>query len=132
MVDMGFEKTTTFAGLVWVAGVLAMILFRDAFTGSGYGIVLGLILAMLILVATYFVIDGIWKIRNRQLERENLQRQAYEDKMVELVQDEMKQMEEAINDTTMRTAKLLVKYTNKTSKETMQKLEELEQEIRKL
>lgn len=129
---MGFEKTTTFAGLVWVAGVLAMILFRDAFTGSGYGIVLGLILAMLILVATYFVIDGIWKIRNRQLERENLQRQAYEDKMVELVQDEMKQMEEAINDTTMRTAKLLVKYTNKTSKETMQKLEELEQEIRKL
>ncbi len=129
---MELEKTTTFAGMVWVAGVLAMILFRDAFTGSGYGIVLGLILSVLILVATYFVIDGIWKIRNRQLERESLQRQAYEDKMLELAQDEMKRMEEAINDTTMRTAKLLVKYTNKTSQETMQKLEELEREIRKM
>lgn len=129
---MGYEKTTTFAGLVWVAGVLAMILFRDVFTGSKLGIVLGLILAILILVATYFVIDGIWKMRQAQIEREELQRKAYEDKMCELVQDEMKQMEEAINDTTMRTAKILIQYNNKTSKETMQKLAELEKKVQNL
>lgn len=180
---MELEKTTTFAGLVWVAGVLAMILFRDTFAGSRQGIVLGLVLVALILVASYMILDGFWKIRHREWERETLQNQALEEKICELfqrdtkeekmyellkhreadedriqellkrheadedrihellqsgtndektyvlLQDEMKQTEQAINDNTMRMAKLLIKYINKASLETIQKVEELEKEI---
>ena len=52
-----------------------------------------------------------------------------EDKIYEMVQDELKQMEQTINDNTMRTTKLLVKYIKKASQETMQRIGELEEEI---
>lgn len=84
---MELEKTMTFAGLVWVAGILALILFEDAFTGSVSGIVLGLILVGFILAASYLILDGIWKIRFRDREQEEVQRQAYEQKMHELLQN---------------------------------------------
>lgn len=84
---MELEKTMTFAGLVWVAGILALILFEDAFTGSVSGIVLGLILVGFILAASYLILDGIWKIRLKDREQEEVQRQAYEKKMYELLQN---------------------------------------------
>lgn len=183
---MELEKTTTFAGLVWVAGVLAMVLFQDTFAGSRQGIVLGLILVAMILVASYIILDGFWKIRHREVEQETLQNQALEEKiyellqnsttedkmnelqkhreadedriyellkqreadedrihellqsganeekMYELLQSEIRQAEQTINDNTMRTAKLLVKYINKASLETIQKVEELEKEIHQI
>lgn len=128
---MGLEKTTTFAGLVWVAGILALILFRDAFTGSVTGMVLGLLLVVLILIAAYLIMDGIWKLRQREKEREELQRQAFEDKIYELLQSETGKMEQSLNDNTMHMAKLLVKYINKASKDTIQRISTLEQRIQK-
>ena len=91
---MGLEKTTTFAGLVWVAGILAMILFKDAFASSTFGIVLGLLLTVLILAASYLILDGIWKIRRREAERAELQRQAHEDKVYELLQSMLEEEKE--------------------------------------
>lgn len=126
---MGLEKTTTFAGLVWVAGVLALILFQDAFTGSSTGMVLGLLLVVFILIAAYLVMDGIWKLRQREKEREELQRQAFEDKIYELLQSETGKMEQSVNDNTMHMAKLLVKYINKASKDTIQRISTLEQRM---
>ncbi len=128
---MGLEKTTTFAGLVWVAGVLALILFQDAFTGSSTGMVLGLLLVVFILIAAYLVMDGIWKLRQREKEREELQRQAFEDKIYELLQSETGKMEQSVNDNTMHMAKLLVKYINKASKDTIQRISTLEQRMQK-
>lgn len=128
---MGLEKTTTFAGLVWVAGILALILFRDAFTGSVTGMVLGLLLVVMILIAAYLVMDGVWKLRLREKEREELQRQAFEDKIYELLQSETGKMEQSVNDNTMHMAKLLVKYINKASQDTIQRISTLEQRVKK-
>lgn len=128
---MGLEKTTTFAGLVWVAGILALILFQDVFTGSSTGMVLGLLLVVFILIAAYLVMDGIWKLRQREKEREELQRQVFEDKIYELLQSETGKMEQSVNDNTMHMAKLLVKYINKASKDTIQRISTLEQRMQK-
>lgn len=89
---MKSEKTTTFAALVWVAGILAVILFRDAFANSTQGIVLALILACLILIATYFLVDGIWKLLHSNQEKEDFIRKAYEDKMYELLESEINKL----------------------------------------
>ena len=56
---MELEKTTVMSAIVWVAGVLAEVIFRDALSKSIFGIVLSVIIAVIVLVATYFIIDGI-------------------------------------------------------------------------
>ncbi len=56
---MELEKTTVMSAIVWVAGVLAEVIFRDALSKSIFGIVLSIIIAVIVLVATYFIIDGI-------------------------------------------------------------------------
>lgn len=162
---MGLEKTTTFAGLVWVAGLLALILFRDVFAGSGTGLILGLVLSVLMLVATYLIMDGVKGLIRSQQEREGLQQKAYEDKLYEFMQEQihellefekatyeavknlsfqeipegesidseiLDQMAGTINDTTMRAAKLIVKYSNKTSTEMQKKLDTLSEEVSNL
>lgn len=128
---MGLEKTTTFAGLVWVAGILAMILFQDVFTESSTGMVLGLLLVVFILIAAYLVMDGIWKLRLQEKEREELRQQAFEDKIYELLQSEAGKMEQSVNDNTLHMAKLLVKYINKASQDMMQRVNTLEQRMKK-
>lgn len=128
---MGLEKTTTFAGLVWVAGILALILFQDVFTESSTGMVLGLLLVVFILIAAYLVMDGIWKLRLQEKEREELRQQAFEDKIYELLQSEAGKMEQSVNDNTLHMAKLLVKYINKASQDMMQRVNTLEQRMKK-
>lgn len=91
---MELEKSTTLAGVIWVAGILAMILFQDVFAGSTVGIVLGIVLAVVILVATYFIIDGISLMIRWRGEKESLQQQAYEDKMLEIMKNELQQLVE--------------------------------------
>ena len=86
---MNLEKSTTLAGLVWVAGVLAAILFQNVFASSRLGVILGILLAVVILIATYFVIDGIRIMIQTRSDTEILQQQAYEDKMIELMQHEI-------------------------------------------
>ena len=56
---MELEKTTVMSAIVWVAGVLAEVIFRDALSKSIFGIVLSIIIAVIVLIATYFIIDGI-------------------------------------------------------------------------
>ncbi|MCH5268597.1 MAG: hypothetical protein J1E62_09685 [Lachnospiraceae bacterium] len=86
---MNLEKSTTLAGLVWVAGVLAAILFQNVFASSRMGVILGILLAIVILIATYFAIDGIRIMIQTRSDTEILQQQAYEDKMIELMQHEI-------------------------------------------
>lgn len=86
---MELEKSTTLAGLVWVAGVLAAILFQNVFASSRMGVILGILLAIVILIATYFVIDGIRIMIQNRSDTEILHQQAYEDKMMEMMQHEI-------------------------------------------
>lgn len=47
------------AALVWVAGVIAEIMFHDIFAVSVLGVVLQTVLAAAIIACTYFVLDGV-------------------------------------------------------------------------
>lgn len=53
---MELEKTTVMSAIVWVAGVLAEVIFRDALSKSIFGIVLSIIIAVIVLVATLSLI----------------------------------------------------------------------------
>ena len=75
------EKTTILAALVWVAGILAEIMFRDTFSSSILGICFSLILAAIVIVATYFVIDGFsYMLANVRKNSEKKQKE-YQEKM---------------------------------------------------
>ncbi|HBA98015.1 MAG TPA: hypothetical protein DCZ23_07900 [Lachnospiraceae bacterium] len=56
---MRLEKTTVMSAIIWVAGMLAEIIFHDALSKSIFGIVLGIIIAIIVIMATYFTLDGI-------------------------------------------------------------------------
>jgi len=56
---MELGKTIMMSAFVWVAGILAEIIFHEALSKSIFGIVLSIIIAVIIVTATYFVLDGI-------------------------------------------------------------------------
>ena len=56
---MQTRKTIIAAALVWMAGLLGIILFQDVFAGSLLGAVLGILMVIVTLAATYFMVDGI-------------------------------------------------------------------------
>lgn len=157
---MQLEKTTVLSALVWTAGMLAEILFHDTFVQSVSGLILGIILAVIIIASTYFVIDGINEVIRAGLAREEEQKKQTE-KLVQMLEEEMAErlrlekeiyacvkqnndgdgnhepealheMVDAINDTTMRAARLLVKYQNKNSEEMQKKLDLLHGELETL
>lgn len=121
---MKSEKLITFSAVVWVSGILAVILFRDVFANSTRGIILALILAALILAATYFLMDGIWKLLHSGKEQEDLMRKAYEDKMYELLTSEMDKMNGD------KIGELLEKRLDKIADTKLRKL--LDEEMRKI
>jgi len=51
---MQTRKTIIAAALVWMAGLLGIILFQDVFAGSLLGAVLGILMVIVTLAATYF------------------------------------------------------------------------------
>lgn len=157
---MQVEKTTVLSALVWTAGMLAEILFHDTFVQSFSGLILGTILAVIIIAATYFVIDGINAAIQAEHIREEEQRNQTK-KLVQILEEEMaeqlrfekaiyacvkqdrelgghcepevlQEMAETINDTTMRAARLMVKYQNKNSEEMQKKLDLLHEELETL
>lgn len=56
---MELEKTTVMSAIVCVSGLLTEIIFHDALSKSVFGIVLSIIIAIIVILATYFTIDGI-------------------------------------------------------------------------
>ncbi len=56
---MELDKTTLLSVIVWVAGLMSEIIFHDALARSIPGIVLGIVIAVIVIVASYFTIDGI-------------------------------------------------------------------------
>lgn len=114
---MGLEKTTTFAGLVWVAGLLALLLFRDAFAGSVLGIILGLLLSVLMLVATYLIMDGVKKMLQTKQEREEIRQKTSEDKLYGFMQEELYELLDFEKETFEAVKKL--RFREKPEKETV-------------
>ena len=77
------------AALVWVAGVIAEIMFHDIFAVSVLGVVLQTVLAAAIIACTYFVLDGVVSgIRAVLKKRENRQRE-YDEKVFRLLEEKL-------------------------------------------
>ena len=124
---MQTRKTIIAAALVWMAGLLGIILFQDVFAGSLLGAVLGILMVIVTLAATYFMVDGMLMLKQQSEEQQDLLQRAYQDKLLELRSREMErlngkkgepatiddasfeQYKESINKTTLQAAKLIVK-----------------------
>ena len=130
---MQTRKTIIAAALVWMAGLLGIILFQDVFAGSLLGAVLGILMVIVTLAATYFMVDGMLMLKQQSEEQQDLLQRAYQDKLLELMSQEMErlngkkgepatiddasfeQYKESINKTTLQAAKLIVKYNKKSN-----------------
>ena len=119
---MQTRKTIIAAALVWMAGLLGIILFQDVFAGSLLGAVLGILMVIVTLAATYFMVDGMLMLKQQSEEQQDLLQRAYQDKLLELMSQEYK---ESINKTTLQAAKLIVKYNKKSTEEIHDKLDQL-------
>ena len=138
---MQTRKTIIAAALVWMAGLLGIILFQDVFAGSLLGAVLGILMVIVTLAATYFMVDGMLMLKQQSEEQQDLLQRAYQDKLLELMSQEMErlkkgdpatiddasfeQYKESINKTTLQAAKLIVKYNKKSTEEIHDKLDQL-------
>lgn len=56
---MKLEKTTIMSVIVCVSGLLAEIIFHNALLESIFGIVLSIVIAIIVIISTYFTLDGI-------------------------------------------------------------------------
>lgn len=140
---MQTRKTIIAAALVWMAGLLGIILFQDVFAGSLLGAVLGILMVIVTLAATYFMVDGMLMLKQQSEEQQDLLQRAYQDKLLELMSQEMErlngkkgepatiddasfeQYKESINKTTLQAAKLIVKYNKKSTELIHDKLDQL-------
>ena len=59
---MELKKTTILSAFVVVSGILAEIIFRDIFSKSFAGVALSIALAVVVLAAFYFTVDGIYSM----------------------------------------------------------------------
>ena len=118
--------------------------FRDVFAGSLLGAVLGILMVIVTLAATYFMVDGMLMLKQQSEEQQDLLQRAYQDKLLELMSQEMERSEwqkkrtchyrrcffrtvQRIPSTKLRctTAKLIVKYNKKSTEEIHDKLDQL-------
>lgn len=177
---MELEKTTIMSSIVWTAGLLAEVIFHDALSQSIFGIVLSIVMAIIVIIATYFTLDGInavlsgksketldkqlasqeqmFKALNNKLdEHVKLGQAVYEklDKITTINRDSveknaiqmfanseddktlaedsniltMKDAVEEINSNTLKSAKIIVKYQMKNSKELKDTLDLILEEL---
>ena len=80
---MQTRKTIIAAALVWMAGLLGIILFQDVFARSLLGAVLGILMVIVTLAATYFMVDGMLMLKQQSEEQQDLLQRAYQDKLLE-------------------------------------------------
>ena len=57
---MELKKTTILSAFVVVAGIMAQIIFRDILSKSFVGVALSIALAVVVLAAFYFTVDGVY------------------------------------------------------------------------
>lgn len=98
---MELEKTTLLSVIVWMAGLLSEIIFHDALSGSIFGIVLSIIIAVIVILATYFIIDGIRAALNSKSEEAWDKQVGYYEKKFQMINnklDEQIRIEKSVYD----------------------------------
>lgn len=98
---MEFEKTTLLSVIVWAAGLMSEIIFHDALSESIFGIVLSIIIAVIVIMAAYFTIDGIRTELNNKSEKEWDRQSGYYEKKFQALNsklDEQIRLEKSVYD----------------------------------
>lgn len=173
---MEIKKTTLLSALVCVAGILAEIIFHDVLSDTIPGVVLSILLAVIVLSAAYFVLDGLYSFLTIDREMSKKHQEEYEQRIYgilnELLQFEkaiykevralqqmepqkassaavsmtvpaeegtptiseerLEKLENAINENTTMTAKIIAKYVNRNTGELKEFLEKHHEEITEL
>lgn len=92
---MEIRKTTLLSFLVFIAGILAEIIFRDVLAKSAFGVVLSVLLAVVIIVLAYFFYDGFYSFLTAEREMDKKRQEDYEQKLYSILNEQL-QFEKAI------------------------------------
>ena len=92
---MEIRKTTLLSFLVFIAGILAEIIFRDVLAKSAFGVVLSVLLAVVIIVLAYFFYDGFYSFLTAEREMDKKLQEDYEQKLYSILNEQL-QFEKAI------------------------------------
>lgn len=87
---MELKKTTILSAFVALAGILAEIIFRDILSKSFFGVALSVLLAVVIIVAFYFAIDGLYYLENQRRDEEKKQQKEYEQRVYGVLNEQLK------------------------------------------
>ena len=86
---MELKKTTVLSSLVCIAGLITEIIFCDVMSKSIFGVVLSIIMAVVILAAAYFVIDGIRSYFLGEKERKSEHEKEYEQRLYSVLNEQL-------------------------------------------
>lgn len=87
---MELKKTTILSAFVVITGILVEIIFRDTFSKSFAGVALSIVLALVVLVSFYFVIDGACCLESLHREEERKQQREYEQRVYSVLNEQLK------------------------------------------
>lgn len=87
---MELKKTTILSAFVVVSGILAEIIFRDIFSKSFAGVALSIALAVVVLAAFYFTVDGIYSMASLYKERASERQKEYEQRVYNVLNEQLK------------------------------------------
>ncbi len=87
---MEMENTTVLSVVVWMAGVLAEILFYRTLSSSYMGMAMSGVLALVVLCCTYFILDGINRSVRKARSAKELEQREQTDKLYQLLEDQIK------------------------------------------
>lgn len=80
---MELKKTTALSAIVWVAGILAEIIFHDSLSESIPGIISSIVIAVIVIVATYFIADGINSIMESSIQKADEEQRGYQKQLLQ-------------------------------------------------
>lgn len=82
---MELENTTVLSMLVGLAGFLAELIFHETLTSSVLGVILSIVLAAVVLMCTYFMIDGLMRSVAAMHKKEENRKREYDEKLYRLL-----------------------------------------------
>lgn len=87
---MELKKTTILSAFVVIAGIISEIIFRDVLSKGVSGIVISLVLAVVVFVAFYFMVDGLYTSWDREKETARQTQKEMEQKIYSVINEQLK------------------------------------------
>lgn len=87
---MELKKTTMLSAFVAVSGILAEIIFRDIFSKTFVGVALSIALAVVVLAAFYFAVDGVYCMAGLYRDNASQRQKEYEQRVYNVLNEQLK------------------------------------------